>query len=264
MTKADEPIDYTAMGRLDLLQKARQDHRDLKAAKQSGEPIPATPFLDELHRRYEDMTSTRKTTTATEGRTKGRTDIRYFHDGRSMSETHKHKLSTLAYFHSHDLKAATPTRLSTKEFVAVLKLAGVVDPGEPGWMVKLPNGITVECRTEGEPSQFKGEAPARKRSSTKATAKPKADKVPASLKGAQSPDKLAPKGAETRKPPAKVSGTVKKQTPGAKAREAARKDARVKRTPAAKKATPAAKTGSRKVTPIPKAKDAKKAHAKAS
>jgi hypothetical protein len=226
-TVVDEPVDYTAMGRLDLLSKARQDHRDLKAAKQSGAPIPATPALDELHRRYEDMTSTRKTTKATEGRTKGRTDIRYFHDGRSMSETHKHKLSTLAYFHSHDLVTGSSARCSTKQFIAELAKLGVTDPGQPGWMVKLPNGVTVECRKDGDASQFKGEAPARK-SASKPSAKPAASSKPVAKKTTGTTT-----GASK---PSKPKGKVAKQTPGAKARAAA----------------------SKQVNPIPKKSTAKK------
>lgn len=192
------------------------------------------------------MTSTTKTKTATSGRSKGRADIRYFHDGRSMSETHKHKLSTLAYFHSHDIVAGSQARLSTKQFIAELAKLGVKDPGEPGWMVKLPNGVTVECRVDGEKSAYDGPAPTKKAASkSKATKATKGNgKVPDSLKAglAVLDDK-----------PAKPVGTVKKQTPGAKARAAAaatsseRAKADVKPNP--KKKSPAKATTKKAAAP---------------
>lgn len=157
-------------------------------------------------------------TTDKKERSKGRTDIRYFHDGRSMPESHKHKLSTVAYFYSKDLVRGS-TRASTKQFIDVLAKAGVADPGAPGWMAKLPNGITIECRVDGEPSQYKGAAPAPRKATgaKKATA---AKKSP--------PKKAAPK----------------KQTPGQKARAAAKSGTRMV-TPIPKKST-ASKRTSRK------------------
>lgn len=122
-------------------------------------------------------------------RAKGRTDITYYHDGKAMPGTHKHKLSTLAYFHS-----GTP-RLSTKDFTEALKALGVDNPAEPGWIVKLPHGTTVECRLDGEPSTYDGPAPARK-------ATPRNEKGQIQAK------------------PAKPRSSVKKQTPGAKAKKA--------------------------------------------
>lgn len=140
-------------------------------------------------------------------RIKGRTDVRYFHDGASMPESHKHKLSTLAYFHSRDLDTASPARISTKAFAEILRGLGVDDPTQPGWLVKLPNGITVECRLDGEPSSYDGPPPARKARAAKKSTGPK--KTPAA-----------------KKQPAK-------KTPGQKARESG-------------KATAAAKTATKK------------------
>lgn len=171
-----------------------------------------------------------KATTAT--RTKGRTDIRYFHDGLSLSEGHRAKLSTLAYFYSFDLDTKSPARLGTKDFTAALAKAGVVDPGAPGWMVKLPNGVTVECRLENEKSQFSG-TPAARKSASKA--------------------------------PAKATGAVKKaagpSNPAGRARADARASKASKKAPAknaaAKKGTSSARAKAQ-VTPIPKNAAAKR------
>lgn len=172
------------------------------------------------------------TTEAPTGRTKARTDITYYHDGRPMPGSHKHKLSTLAYFHSGGIDPLTclpspsaPKRLATKQFVTVLEGLGVADPGAPGWMVTLPNGVTVECRADGEKAEFDGPAPTRKSSTaTKAT----------------TPTPRNAKGQIQSKKPAKSAARVRKET--AKAR------ATTKKAPA-KKAT---------ATPIPKGQPAKR------
>lgn len=128
-------------------------------------------------------------------RVKARTDIRYFHDGRSMSEGHKSKLSTVAYFYSGNIDGTKP-RLSTKEFTAVLAKLGITEPGQPGWMIELPNGITIECRLDKEKSQFKGEPKARAAKTTaptkKATASRKASTTkPAAKKAVKGPKEPA-------------------------------------------------------------------------
>lgn len=196
-----------------LVHYAKLDWADAQRARKQGEPIPATPFHDELTRRNEVRNSTKKSDKKG-ARTPARTDIRYFHDGRSMPESHRHKLSTVAYFYSKDLVGSAP-RCSTKDFVAALKKAGIADPTQPGWMVELPNGITIECRVDGEKSEFAGTAPA-------------ARKAPG-----------VKKATAAKKTPAKKA-TPKKQTPGAKARAAA-------------------KPGTRMVTPLPKKSAAKRA-----
>lgn len=169
-----------------------------------------------------------KNTTPKTTRTKGRTDIRYFHDGMSMSEGHKHKLSTVAYFYSHDLDPKSPARLGTSDFIAALAKAGVKDPGAPGWMVKLPNGITIECRLDKEKSQFAGTPVARKATgATKATAKKSTGpKLPVL-------DDLARGVLDKRAPAAKKSASGPKSPAGR-----VRADARAATKAPAKKAAP--------------------------
>lgn len=177
-----------------LAAEARKEHAACKEARAAGKELPLTPATDEIQRRYSEMTTTKKPKAASEssGRTKGRTDIVYFHDGKPMPGSHAHKLSTLAYFHSRNLVAGCDARCSTKEFVNVLAGLGVENPGEPGWIVALPNGITVECRVAGEPSTF-----------------------------ASKPDTNGSKASKpATKAPSKPSKRVTKQTPGSKARGA--------------------------------------------
>lgn len=198
--------------RRELLERAKAEHLAIKEARQKGEPIPATPAIDELQGRHENMTSTSKPKTAGEGRSKGRTDIRYFHDGRSMPESHKHKLSTVAYFYSGNLAAGTK-RIGTKQFIDELAKVGVEHPGEPGWMVKLPNGITIECRLEGEASQFTAEGKPAKPAGTVKKQTPGDKRRAAAANGSSSarakkdvkpnPKKATAKKATARKPAAK-------------------------------------------------------------
>ena len=235
--KADAAIDYTAMEYWPLIDAAKAEFKLIQQASKNGEPIPATPARDEVTRRNADMTSTTKTKSKKAGggdRIKGRTDIRFFHDGMSMSEGHKHKLSTVAYFHSFDLDGDKP-RVGTKEFAAVLAKLGVKDPTEPGWMVKLPNGVTIECRKENEKSQFKGERVTRSKMSAKKAA-PKSNVTPITKKAAG-----ATKGTTKPTPP---KGTAPKKA----------------HNPPKKAVADRGKvTRSRQVTPIPKAKQATKA-----
>lgn len=179
-----------------LAATARKEHAACKEARAAGKELPLTPATDEIQRRYSEMTTTRKPKAATSSapRTKGRTDIVYFHDGKPMPGSHAHKLSTLAYFHSKNLVAGCDARCSTKEFVNVLAGLGVDNPGEPGWSVELPNGITVECRLAGEASTF--------------VSKVSTASAPAAAKPATKPAKA----------PSKPRGKVAKSTPGAKAR----------------------------------------------
>lgn len=224
--------------RRELLVLAKAEHQAIKEARQKGEPIPATPAIDALHKEHENMTTTKKATKTTgEGRTKGRTDIRYFHDGRSMPESHKHKLSTVAYFYSSNLKGGVK-RIGTAEFIAVLKELGVSDPGQPGWMVKLPNGITIECRVDGEASEFTG--PKGEKRPTSKASKRQGQKIPESLKAglevlADEPSTSSSRAkADVVPNPKPAASKVSKS-----ARAAAVKAANPKKAPAAKK--PAAK-----------------------
>lgn len=205
-------------------------NRDRLAALLSAQPEGDT-----------DMTSTTDTTTAApaigsevkSGRVKARTDITYWHDGRPMPGNHSHKLSTLAYFHSGNISDDKPTRLSTKEFVAVLASLGVLEAGQPGWMVELPNGITVECRLDGEKSEYSGPVAPRKstsskasksaKKSTKSTAKRNgstrsSSKIPPSMKAGLDllkdalPEKSTAKKATAKKSTAKKAAPAKKAT----------------------------------------------------
>lgn len=241
MTKANatgtsriiEAVDYSTIEQGVLYRLAKEQHAARKEARANGEPDPATPAIEELTRRQTEMTSTRKAKNATGTRTKGRTDIRYFHDGRSMSEGHKSKLSTVAYFHSFDLDGTKP-RLGTADFVAALKKAGVTDPSAPGWMVKLPNGVTIECRKDGDASQFKGE-PVTRRAKATATKKARTDRV---------------------KEAAKPTGTTAKKAVASPAKKPTAKTGKAARAAAVKAANP---TKPRQVTPIPKGQPVKKA-----
>lgn len=209
-----------------LAAEARKEHAACKEARAAGKELPHTPATDEIQRRYSEMTNTRKPKVQSEGsgRTKGRTDIVYFHDGKPMPGSHAHKLSTLAYFHSRNLVAGCDARCSTKEFVNVLVGLGVENPGEPGWIVELPNGITVECRVAGEASAFVADVkPSAQMTAARATAKARTKAaLPESLKA----------GAELVKAPSKPRGKVAKQTPGGKARAARQVTPLPKKSPA--------------------------------
>lgn len=206
---------------------AKFDHADRKAAIDAGEPIPATPFHDELVRRNEVRNSTKaQKKTGGGGTKKTAADIRYLHDGKPMSDA-QNKLSSVAWFHTRGIDPKHD-RLGVAELVAILAKLGVSDPRSPGWMAKLSNGVTLEARKNGEASQFKGEPAKRTTSTTKKATTKKA---------------TAKKSTPTKRTPAKATNATKK-TPGQKAREA--------------KATT-----TRMVTPLPK-KSAAKSTAKKS
>jgi hypothetical protein len=223
----DSPRDPASLDRIDLLAAATADHNAAKAARATGQPIPATPYLDELQRRHADMTTTKPAETAGPKRRKATADVRYFHDGRSMPESHKAKLSTLAYFHTAGISSPDSKRLTTAEFVDVLVGLGVAAPTEPGWMVKLPNGKTVECRLEGETAQFETPAapdpakPEKVTAPAKARTKKSADLPESLVEGA---NLLAPKKAPAKKATA-AKKTSRQVTPipkeGSKSRKTA-------------------------------------------
>lgn len=146
-------------------------------------------------------------------------NLRYFRNGKPMSDVHN-QLGHIASMHTKGIEADKP-RIPAAQLVSILADLGVTEPREPGWMVDLPNGVTLEARAEGEPSQYQGEvAPSRPRK-------------PAASKKADEAAPVAPKGTEARTP-AKKASKATKRTPGQKAR-------------AAKTTTPKASTG-RKVT----------------
>jgi hypothetical protein len=193
-------IDNEAGGRWLLHRLAEEDHAAAKAARQSGSPIPAMPFLEELKRRNEEMTSTKATRSAGGGggssRTPKASGIRFTHDGKPVAPS-QNKLSSVAWFYTKNLGKGGG-RMKVTEFKALLAKLGVADPMAPGWAVKLPNGITVGTVKEGQkPAPVeKAEKPTTKgRPSVtprKTTKKSTAKKAPAK--------KAAPKAKATAKP----------------------------------------------------------------
>lgn len=165
------------------------------------------------------MTTTEQTTTeAKPARAKARTDITYWHDGRPMPGSHSHKLSTLAYFHSHDLDAHTPKRVPTKRFVAILFDAGVEKPYEPGWIVKLDNGITFECRIDGEASEYSGPVKAKKATAKKATTSSATSPTPRNAKGQIQSKKAKPPRNPAARADARKAAPAKATTSSARAK----------------------------------------------
>ena len=193
MAKKKVDIDYTAMGRLDLYNKAKEDKARLKAAQQSGKPLPATPALDELHRRYEDMTSTRATSSkARSGKGNGN-------------------------------GAGAKVRADDKTVEAWVREAVLAGCAKHGSIVKFVRGKGHSASQERMGAAFdriKGAADV-KAALAKATTAPKAK--PSNVTPITK--KAAGKTTGGSKPtPPKPNGTTKKQTPGAKARAAAKKD----------------------------------------
>lgn len=216
MTAPAEP-DYSLMGRLDLYEKAKGDHKAMQQARAAGQPLPATPALNELHRRQKDMTSTTKTKAKT---TSGpRVAVQFICNGRVMPDN-QNRLSSVAYQYTNGVKDGTP-RISSADLKALLTKIGVGDLRTPPWTATLPNGAFIECVAPGTKTAFIGEA-------KKARAKKAAPaKAPAATKA-----------------PAKPKGKVAKQTPGAKARAATKAPA--KKT--AKQVTPLPKKAAAKKT----------------
>lgn len=122
--------------------------------------------------------------------TKTRTEITYFHDGKPVAEVHAN-VGHIASLYTKGWQADLP-RVSAGVLREFLAKHGVADPKAPGWMVKLPNGVTIECRNDGEASRFAG-APKAKNAAARPAPKKSVKKAP--VKKASAPKKTAKKTA---------------------------------------------------------------------
>lgn len=204
MTVIDAPSTaISQMSSTELWLKASAEDKAAKAAKKAGEPIPATPHLDELHRRKESG----ETEPPKAGKV-SRVKCRLYHDGHPMPDS-QNSLSSVAYYYTKTIDGDAP-RVSTDRLIALLVEKGVTDPRGTSWDVKLPNGITLSSRVDGDTK------------AVKVIDRPKAA------------------------PAAKKSTPAKKAAP---AKAAAKKTTTSRRSTPAKKAPAAKKTSKRDVTP---------------
>jgi hypothetical protein len=69
--------------------------------------------------------------------------VRYLHDGQPMPDS-QNKLSSVAWYHTRNVVAGQ-RRIPAGDLAALLAKAGVADPKQPGWSVKLPNGVEISA-----------------------------------------------------------------------------------------------------------------------
>lgn len=188
-----------ALARTNHCTLAQADHAAMKLARQTGEAIPPTPFLDEMKVRQATMVSTKAERSSGRGggsRTPKASGIRFTHDGKLVSAT-QNKLSSVAWFYTKPLGKGGG-RMKVAELKKLLAELGVSDPMTPGWSVKLPNEVTLGAVKEGETPTPIEKPTQPKLSTAKATKATKAAKATAK----KSPAKKSP----AKKRAAKKSG----------------------------------------------------------
>lgn len=183
--------DVTQMAGTELWLKASAEDKAAKAAKKAGEPIPATPHLDELRRRKETGEGDPPKANARPVRVK----CRLYHDGHPMPDS-QNSLSSVAYYYTKAIDGDAP-RVSTDRLIALLAEKGVADPRGSSWDVKLPNGITLSSRVDGDTKAVKvidrpKAAPVKKTTAKKAAPAKAAAKKTTSRARRSTPAKKAP------------------------------------------------------------------------
>lgn len=215
--KPVEPIDYTTLPmHPDIYEGAKVDAAAMKEARKNGLPIPAQPYLDELHRRHADMTTTKAS-------------------GKSKSA----KGSAGARVRSDDKVV--------EGWVRDAVLAGHVKHGSIVKFVRGAGHSASQQRMGAAFDRIKGE-PAIKAAIAKAGTAPKATAPKSNVTSITKKATGTTKGTSKPTPP-KPNGTTKKQTPGAKARAAAKQVTPIlKGQPVKKSAPKKAVTGRRKAS----------------
>lgn len=221
-----------------LTRLAQDEHAECKAARASGKPIPATPFLEALTRRQSDMASTKAKAVAsgTSPRSGGGTRapkasaVHFTHDGKLVSAT-QNKLSSVAWFYTKPLGAGGG-RMKVGELKSLLAELGVSDPFVPGWSVALPNGVTLGAVAPGstpapveKPKMAAPKKPAastaKKPAARKATTKGIIDAVKRSAKSG--PNAAVTKAQAAKKSTGKATSAPSKLAPDKRVRKSTAK-----------------------------------------